>query len=500
MNKFFKRTKELLSTENSFSAAMTALVLAVVTVVNLLAYVIVSNYGLYLYTARQSDVSLSGATDAIFSDVGEDERVTIIFCQSRDEVMAHDTGSYVHKTAVDLAEKHDFIDVEYVNIFTEMSKVKKYVTDDEGNVVNKLYPTSVIFTSGERHRVVTDVYTSAGYSDFFTLDSGMRTTSYNGEEVMAAMITRVLSDKPERTVYFTLYHGETSDVAFYNLMICAGYNVATIDLRTTDIPSDAEMLVISNPVNDFERAKAGSGITTELERVERYLEGGGTVYVALDPIAKRLPELEYTLEKYGISLSATEAGGTSVRNMIRDGVSSLTADGFTIAVDYADSAIANSVKSRVESFGGSIILADAAALTLDPESEATPLLVASPSSELYAGDTRVGTGGRYCVAATAPVRGEDASGRVVVVSSVYLTAADALVANGYSNKDFFYSMLDEITDAQRLPYNCEPVLYDTETLQNLMMGTARIYTAFLMAIPAAIAVVGAVVIIRRKNR
>ena len=44
------------------------------------------------------------------------------------------------------------------------------------------------------------------------------------------------------------------------------------------------------------------------------------------------------------------------------------------------------------------------------------------------------------------------------------------------------------------------MLYDTATLENLVMGTARIYTAVIMAFPVAIAAVGAVVIIRRKNR
>ena len=44
------------------------------------------------------------------------------------------------------------------------------------------------------------------------------------------------------------------------------------------------------------------------------------------------------------------------------------------------------------------------------------------------------------------------------------------------------------------------ILYDTETLENLTMGTAKIYTALIMLIPAAAALVGAVILIRRKNR
>lgn len=504
MNKFFTKAKERLSSENSFSAALTALVLAVVLVVNLLFYVLVWSFGLYFTTGEKSDLSLSGATDALFSGIGEGERVTIMFCQSEDEMRSHDTGSFVHETALNFAERYSFIDVEYVNIITKRNSrgervdIDSFVTDSDGKV-GILYPTSVIFTSKNNHRVMTDNYTAAGYADFYTLDSSLRISSYNGEEVIAAAITRVLSDEPLKTVYFTTFHGETADPAFYSLMTSSGYDVKMIDLRVAEVPSDAAMLVISNPIHDFER---GSGIRTELERLESYLEGGGLVYAALDPIAKPLPELEKTISDYGITLRVGEdSDGTSVRQIIRDGISAITADGFTLAVGYSDTeGIASSVKSRIDGFGGRVIIKDAAILELDASLGAEPLLSASGNAEAYAGGRKIDSLGNYCVAATAPVRGEHAEGRIVVVSSVYLTAADALISKGYANKNFLFSLVEEFTDSERLPYNCRAVLYDTATLENLVMGTARIYTAVIMAIPAAIAVVGAVVIIRRKNR
>ena len=91
-------------------------------------------------------------------------------------------------------------------------------------------------------------------------------------------------------------------------------------------------------------------------------------------------------------------------------------------------------------------------------------------------------------------------GKLFVIPSIYLTAADALIANGYSNKDFVYSVFEEIAETENLPYNCNTVIYDTQTLENLSMGTARIYTAALLAIPAIVAAVGIVVIVKRKNR
>ena len=51
-----------------------------------------------------------------------------------------------------------------------------------------------------------------------------------------------------------------------------------------------------------------------------------------------------------------------------------------------------------------------------------------------------------------------------------------------------------------MPYGCKPVIYSSSTLENLTMGMARLYTAITLAIPLAIAAVGTVVIVRRRNR
>ena len=88
----------------------------------------------------------------------------------------------------------------------------------------------------------------------------------------------------------------------------------------------------------------------------------------------------------------------------------------------------------------------------------------------------------------------------VPTPTIYFAASDALTATNYSNKDFLYSLFEDFYGAEGMPYGCKPVFYDSQILENLTMGTARVYTAVIMLIPVAIAVVGAVVIIRRKNR
>ena len=83
--------------------------------------------------------------------------------------------------------------------------------------------------------------------------------------------------------------------------------------------------------------------------------------------------------------------------------------------------------------------------------------------------------------------------------SVYLAVSDALVTNGYSNKEFVFALIEELYDHEGAPYGCKSVGYNTSILENLTIGTAISYTVFFMSIPVLIAIVGFVIAIRRKN-
>ncbi len=507
MNRFVKKTGELLRRDVTKSEGIFVLAVAALLALNVLLYVLTEAFGLYLYEVEESDLSISGNTDALFeSAAAEGKKIKIYFCQSEDKLLGHDTGLFVYKTAKEFEARYpEFVELDYINIMTkrrdsdgELVDLTKYQKDMRG-VETYVLKTSVIFESGDNYRVVTDAYTSAGYADFFTLDSSLNATSYNGEEVMAAMMSWVLSDEHE-TAYFTQYHGESVDVAFTNLLSCAGFYIDTIDLRNEEIPEDAGLLVIANPRTDFERAAEGSNLRTEIERLRSYLDGGGSLFVSMDPFARKLTVFENFIAEYGIRLATTESDGTLSRNIIKDSSSAITTDGFSLVTSYAEGELASAISEKVARYdGGRVIVKYASALTLD--GDAKPLLTSSASSVCEANGKTVDTSGNYVVAAyTERAVGDGESAKLFVVPSVYIAASDALVSRGYSNKDFIYALFEELYGCTGLPYGCEPVLYDTSTLENLTMGTAKLYTALIMLVPVVLAGVACFVLIRRKNR
>lgn len=510
MKKIKEKFQKLFRAENVTGATITALLIGAVIVINVIAYALTVGYGLYYTPTEKLDLSISSASDEKFSSY-EGDGVDVIFCRSSvtfdEETGTKDQTYYFHTTAKEFEKKYpNLINIKYVNVLTKRmepdnkiyERLTEYQKNDEGEIAYPLYESSVIFDNRaiDKHRVVTDTASAAFYSSDSNSESYQ---AYVGEEVFSSMISWVLA-KDTQKAYFTTYHGESSEIYFASMLACAGYEIDILDLRKENIPDDADLLIISNPTQDFEESIEG-GPTSEMDRLRRYLSGGGSLYVSLDPYAKKLTNFEGLLKEYGISYSETTVGGQIYKNIVRDTGNSTTADNFTLLTEFSDSSHAESVEGVLDRFGsGRVRLRECAALNVDGKAEA--LLVTSSSSATYAGGERTDKSGNYCVGAVSPTKDATGTkrGNIFVVSSIYLTANDSLMTKGCANRDFIYSVFDFVFEANNAPYGCTPIHFNSESLENFTMRTARIYTVLILAVPVIIGVVGFVVVKKRKNR
>ena len=518
MSKFTNKLRSALSSRSLTSGTVTALVIAVLVVLNVLIYTLTSVLGLYLYSPLSYDFSLSGATDELFRRAEDEGReVEITFCMAESELEVHSRGAFVLKTARNYAEKYDFVKLSFVNVLTSMDKdgnivdLTKYKTDMRGGEM-PITPASVIFSSGEgdmeNYRVITDTYSTDGFADFYAIDESGYAYSYYGEEIIGSMIAWVLTPE-HRVAYMTSNHGETVDSVFANQLASAGYYVDVINLRKEEVPEDAGLVIISNPTSDFERSRKDSTVRAraELDRLATYLESGnggegGCLYVAIDPYADELPALEEFLASRGITVSGEKGKYGYSRDVVVDAGGGVTLDNLSFVANIADGKMARAMAERFAPYtSSSVLMSEASRLIVDPTLGAEALLVSSENSVAMRGESRVDSDGTYAVAAYSE-RAEEggARSRVFVVSSVLLTNADVLIANGYSNKEFIYSLLEVAFDGEVGIYGTRRIVFDTTIVEGLTQKTAGIYTAILIAIPVLLAAVGAVVCIRRRNR
>jgi hypothetical protein len=213
--------------------------------------------------------------------------------------------------------------------------------------------------------------------------------------------------------------------------------------------------------------------------------------------------LEGFLAERGITVSGiTAEDGSTIRSLVRDNSNSVTTDGYSFVVDFADSPASSRIKTILSSYTDArVLISSVAGLEIDATLGAQPLLSASDNSSLVAEGRVVDSEGGYTIAGFSERRNDDGSyGRVVVIPTIYMTARDALVSENYSNGDYLYALFSAFFGATSAPIGCRSVTYGTPMLEGFTMSTAHLFTILVIAIPVALAMIGTVVIIKRKNR
>lgn len=507
MNKLKQRFTAYLKGRKLSSDILVALALALVVFVNIIVYTLSGVFPLYIYSPETEDLSISSASDVLFEKYIRDGRsVTVTFCSYEDAVAEHDTGSFVYRTAKEFEKRYpEFIKLRFVNAITKLDSDGKSVAEEldiyQDGGKNPINDTSVIFSTDTSYRVLTDSYSGSGYVDFFTLDDDLYITSYNGEEVFASSVLWALREN-HGTAYMTVGHGESANGTLHNILTSAGYRVKELNLRKDDVPEDAALVIISNPISDFERGAENSTLITEYDRLLSYRSIGGNFIVFFNPAVKKLPVLEGFISDFGINFISDEDGE---RMTVKDRQNAITTDGFTLVAEFAKGDLGdemkNVIKERSGDDDGRVILRGIGALALDSSKGAESLLISSPTSVLEAGGETLDNEGSYTIAAFSEYKNDLASAAtILVMSDGMLTASDAIVTDGYSNKDFLYSLFDKLFDAGDMPYGCRSVIYNESVLENLTMGRAKVYAVILMAIPVILCTVGVFVLVRRKNR
>ena len=478
-----------------YGTALIAAVLAVLALVNVILNSFAARYGWYFYTEEKYEHTIGDASLAVLPECEAGEGVRVLFCMSRDELLAEPAYALVLNTIEQLAERHDYISIEFKNIYLNPGSVAGYrerVLASGEKVEYAINELSVIFVSKKDDRV----FRPESLQSFFVLDDGGTITAYNGEEMAIACLAWALREA-HPVAAFTLGHGENQSdlLAFYTTLVAAGYDIMLLELNAP-IPAGVRLVVAVNPRWDFDRGEEGSGVEAELDYLERFLDGGGTLFVSLDPYAKApLTNLRDFLAERGL---------TATQDVIRDTRNSIYPDGgYTLVAEYAAGGFADRVTDRIAAYTtGNAVVREASVIACGTANgyTASPILLSSATSEAYRDGVLQENGGSYPVFAVSQAATEGGTATVFLTTSVFFLANDLLDSSGYTNRDVVLASLEAATGIPA-PVGCGVLPFDNTRLENLTMGTARTYTILVaVVIPLAVAAVGAAVLLRRRRR
>jgi len=272
-----KKNFSIAAKGGSYSLTLTAIVLAILIVVNLFAAALPSTLTKLDISSSQL-YSITSNTKVVVNNLQQD--VTIYWI-----VQADQEDSIIENLLAKYDSLSSHIEVVKKNPDVFPTFAQQYTDETVRN-------NSLVVESGDRYRYI-------GYDDIYITDGDIYsysyTTSFDGEGAITSAIDYVVSeDLPQ--LYILEGHGEEELPAVFSEQIekenieCNSFSLLNVD----EIPEDADAVAIYAPTSDISEEEA--------QMLTEYAENGGKLLVMAGPVdGASLTNLYSVLENYGVT-------------------------------------------------------------------------------------------------------------------------------------------------------------------------------------------------------
>ena len=359
--------------KRSISAIITASVIVLVLLVNILVTFVASNSILYLDLTKTNYTEITEVSEGYLSELqGTDNDITIYFLAEKDELQnagfgysTEYTGSttdlwgmkHIYELANVYSEKYDFINVKHLDIYDDTDELEKYKSSISTIFTKQKIIVDNCITEKDSHgNTVLDAdgnpvkhhnfrVSSRDYFYYFDTNS-YYAYGFNGELRFTSMIMSVAGNSP--VAYFSYGHGEAlgndpsneSDYgeaqALRDYIHNSGFSVKKVDLSkdSEEILNDpnARILIIFDPKTDLAGSDKSSDLDPstidEISVVRRFTNRENChLMVFSNPSDNLLPNLsEFLLDYWGLTFD---------NSTVKDkGANSLSPDGSIFMADY----------------------------------------------------------------------------------------------------------------------------------------------------------------------
>ncbi|MEE0970020.1 MAG: Gldg family protein [Clostridia bacterium] len=496
------------------SVAFTALFIAALIAFNVVFSALASKFLWYIDMTSETLYTLSDKCVELLDDI--EAPVKILFCDDPDNLEATDTTRLVYNTALQLEEKLDNIEVETVNVIENRSAVNKYLT----TATTEIKTTDVIIESGTEFRklALTAFYT-------FSNTNSTEPWAYNAESRFASTIIAVT--RAEAPVCAVLSnHGEAyRDQELLSLVSDAGYELVVIDLSKDEIPEDCRLMISYNPTSDFMSSYDGVSEVSEIEKLDKFLDGLNSFMIFVSPQTPVLPNLEEYLYEWGVTFGRyTDEVNNTYNEIVKDTSQSLTFDGYTVVSEYVtdENSLGAQVNKDLTNAGTApkVVFRDAMPIIHSDNYSSTgyyssngysrqinDIFVTSENAVIEANGkvvAKAGEADRFPMM-TITTEGRQIGGSnttdysyVMACGSIEFASSAMLQSNVYGNRDSLYSAM-RIMQKEIVVIDLAKKPFAEVNIESLTSSDATSYTLMLAIIPAAIVFIcGTAVMVRRR--
>ena len=260
----------------AYSMAVTAVVIAIVVVLNLVVQEIPSKYR-EIDLSSQKLYTIGEQTEKLLKSLKKDVELYYI---AQDGSESSDIEKLLEK--YEEGSKHVKVEQKDPAVYPQFAA--QYTSESISN-------NSIIVVCGEKSKVVdyNSMYeTSINYQTY-----SQEVTGFDGEGQLTSAINYVVSE--DMPILFTLEGHEEASMSetMKEIVEKANIQMKSLNLLSEEaVPEDTACLFIFAPATDFTKEEA--------DKVIEYLENGGKALVVSNYTDKEMPNFEAVLENYGV--------------------------------------------------------------------------------------------------------------------------------------------------------------------------------------------------------
>jgi len=507
----------------AFAVALTCVCVAVIIAANVIFASLASHYFWYVDMTGEEFYDVSDEAVKLLEGVDGENDVTIYFLTDKDQLNSgagsqnyYGAGGlwgmkYIHEIALDLADRFDYISVDYIDVNKEGRRIREIVGDDYYDQTSQFYQYNVIVdnllpeTFDENGEPVSYYHNSRVYSRdaFYSFSyTNLSVSSFRGDYRLASAILAVTRKDPP-TVYFVSGHAEAvgeyyygqednaanenygNAVSVWQFFRDCGYNIRKINLQYEDFEEGEAIVVIYAPKTDYL-----DGSISEIEKLDKYLsQESHDLMVFMEPTLKTMPNLEGLIKKYcNISFDQTKVKA--------DANSAVSVDGYTFAGDIADNDGANTLFGKI-AMEGKAVFSNARPITVEKSDNTDVLCYVGAGSSLINSESETVSAKEDEKAVLTLTKLENEN-RILCSGSTGFVSGMMMDSDVYLNRDLMFSCLAEFGDLNT-PMNIQYEIIRSEGL-DITLNESRIWTIIVaIAIPLAVAAAGTIVYVRRRH-
>lgn len=489
--KFKKFMKSRKAKHGTVAMAITALVIVMVIVLNIIIGLLVNRFpDLELDLTSNNSFALQDDTIDYVSHLNND--VTVYILMEKDKFESQ--GTYfvqAQKMLNKMVSKSDGkMKIKYVDLTSNPSFTSNYPNVDwQSSSANNI----VLVESGKQYKVLT-------LTDCFEYDEQTYnyygTYSFTGTKIEQAVVTAILNVTTDDKVVVDMIKGnnEQDYSSLKSLLENNAYQVNDVSLATGDFDKDAKVAIMYAPSVDLDE-KIVEKLSTWLSNDGKY--GRSLIYVPTADMGE-MPNLDDFLKEWGMSIDRGYVFETDETALVN------ASSPYAFTVSYGDYYKDNLKNSKIP-----VVVSESHAVNITDENTAHALLKTTNKAGVLPIDADKSwdykdaiTGNGENVAAEGVMTNEDKKSSKVVVFGSYVMFSDTIMQyNSFNNSAYFMNVINTIADKEDVGITIE-----SKSIDNTELGITDVATqntmlvVFVIVIPIAILVAGFVFWLRRRNR